>query len=179
MFVIDNKYFLCIISGSDEKRYKMIKNYKIKKYLVLLKMSFKSYEKLYSLKSKFSAISDVLFIDRLQPSKGFFKAKAQDYIEPKDWKNTDPCKVTVFRNGYEDWMFDEIFNVGSDADVKEFCCPHFKENKPCMQNCRYVHQYNEYLELNNKLIPNAEKTHGLLVAKRKAAWQQIFANRTK
>ena len=157
----------------------MIKNYRIKKYWVLVKKSIKSLDELFALKTKFSANSDALFVERLQPTKGFFKAQVQDYIEPKDWKNTDPCKVTVFRNGYEDHLFDMIFNAGSDADVKEFYCPHFQENMQCTQDCRYKHQYNEYLELKNKLIPEAEKAHEELVALRKKAWQEMFAHKTK
>lgn len=63
--------------------------------------------------------------------------------------------------------------------MKEFCCPHFQENMQCTQDCRYKHKYNEYLELKNRLIPEAEKAHEELVTLRKAAWKQMFARRTK
>lgn len=80
----------------------MIKNYRIKKYWVLVKKSIESRDKLFALKNKLYFNSNDLFVERLQPTKGFLKAEVQDYIEPKDWKNTDPCVVTVYRHGVEE-----------------------------------------------------------------------------
>ena len=144
-----------------------------------MKKSIKSFDELYSLKAKLSSISDVLFIERIQPTKVFFKPKVQDYIEPKDWKNTDPCGVTVFRNANEDLLIGQIFNIGGDADVMLFFCPYFKEDVECVQDCRYRHKYNEYLELKNKLIPAAQQTYEQLVVARKEALRQICARKAR
>lgn len=152
----------------------MVKHYSIKKYIVLCKRSADSHEYLWSLKFKRSAKADGLFIERLQPTKGFFKPKVLDYVEPKNWGRTDPCEVTIYRNGAEDWLSDYMHNFGTAEDVRTFTCPHFKEGEACTQNCRYSHQYNEYLELDTKLIPAAQKEYDAIVAERKAAWKQIF-----
>ena len=153
--------------------------HKVKEYVILWKASLTSFEYLGSLKARHNSLFQTLFIDRLQSTTGFFKTKVADFIEPNDWGKKDPCNVTMFRNGYEDPLNDEIVNLGKEEDVKTFCCPNFQEGTKCTQDCKYSQKYNEYLELNNKIIPEIEKQHEALVKKRKAVWQRMFNGKTK
>ena len=152
---------------------------KIKNYVKLLALTHKSFEKLNSLKSKAFYIGEALFVERLQPTKGYFRPKVMDFIIPNDWKNEDPCAVTIYRNAFPDWLDDSIHNVGTDADVKTFTCPHFDENVPCTMECKYRYKNNEFLKLYNNTIPDAQRVHDALVAKRKNTWKQIFSIKTK
>lgn len=156
----------------------MTKKGKVGKWLYWTNMSFASYEKLNALQTTRWEDANALFVERLQATDGFFKARVLDFVEPKDWKVKDPCIVTVYRNGYYDTFSDEIFNAGNSADVKEYFCPCYKEGKKCDQaECIYCARQNEYLELDKK-IPHAQEIHDKIVARRKAAWHAIW-HRTK
>jgi hypothetical protein len=147
---------------------------RIKKYKALFNESYESFEKLNNLERKRFELNDVLFAERLQPTKGFIRPKVTEFVVPNDWGNTDPCKVTIYRNGVEDWLSDYIHNFGTDEDVKTFPCPNFKENQKCTCECKYRLKNNELFDLDNKLIPEAEIEYEEIMEKRKAAWEQIF-----
>lgn len=147
---------------------------KVKQYIELFKESTNSLNKLAELRRKRFDLSYVLFIERLQPTKGFIRPKVTEFVAPNDWGNTDPCEVTIYRNGTEDWLDDTIHNFGSAEDVKTFRCPNFKENAKCTCECPYRLKNNEYFDLDNKLIPEAEIEYEELLAKRRIAWEHIF-----
>lgn len=152
----------------------MAKKGKLRNWLHWTKMSFASGEKLHDLKMTQSMDADALFVERLQATDGFFKARVLDFIEPTDWKTKEPCTVTIYRHGHYDTWSDELFNVGTDADVKTFCCPDYEEGKKCNQaDCLYCARKNEYLDLCEK-IPHAQEIHDRIVAHRQAAWQAIW-----
>lgn len=149
---------------------------KIKNYVKLLALTHKSFEKLNSLKSKAFYISEALFVERLQPTKGYFRPKVMDFIIPNDWKNEDPCAVTIYKMLFQiGWM--TVFTML--VQIKTFTCPHFDENVPCTMECKYRYKNNEFLKLYNNTIPDAQRVHDALVAKRKNTWKQIFSIKTK
>lgn len=147
---------------------------RIKKYKALSKESHESYKKFNGLRHRLFDLADILFVERLQPTKGFLKPKVMDYVVPNDWGKKDPCSVTIFRNGMEDLLDGYMCNFGTDEDVKTFYCPNFKEDAKCTCECPYRLQNNEYFDLDNNLIPEAEIQYEELLAKRHIAWNQIF-----
>ena len=152
---------------------------KIKEFVKLFFSTWDRYEELEDLKTKAFNLNQILVDERLQPTEGFFKPKVTDFVEPKGWGKTEPCVVIIYRHGLQDWLDDRIVNIGNESDVKTFTCPHFDENVQCNMDCIHRCKNNEYLELKNKLIPAAQKTYDESLAKRKAAWQQIFCGKEK
>ena len=153
---------------------------KFRTYIKRLGISYKRFEQLNALRNENWTIKDNCFVERLQDTDGFFKARVRPYVEPVNWGDTDPCIVTIYRNGAVDALSDTIFNHGTDEDVKEFPCPDHKEGCKCESErpCKFRYQYNRHLDLENTLIPAARKKWEYAVAKRKAAWQEL-KQRTK
>lgn len=123
-------------------------------------------------------VLSTIFPDRLQPTEGIFKAKPTDFIVPVDWGNTEPCSVTIYRNGYFDTWSDDIMNVGTKDDIKTFSCPHFDKDKPCPHECKYKAMNNESFELAER-IAAVEKKRDEALALRRAAWQKFLGRKGK
>ena len=124
---------------------------RIKEYFKLLNQSFDYVEEWSNLTMQQATIAEQIFPERIQPTKGFLFPKPMDFIVPQDWGFSDPCTVTVFRNGAEDWLGGHINNFGTEDDVKTFRCPYFDENTPCSTDCRFKYQNNEYFSLGPKI----------------------------
>ena len=152
---------------------------RIKTYITAFKNAYDSFENISRLQSKLYNVSEFLFVERLQPTKGYFREQVTDYVVPKDWGKTDPCEVTIYRNGGVDLWSDGIINLGTKEDVKTFSCPQFREDMPCTCDCVFRCKNNEWFDLIKKQIPEAKKQHALLVQKRKLAWQQMISDKTK
>lgn len=152
---------------------------RIKEYMAAFAKSYDSFEIVSGLQYKLYSVSEVLFEERLQPTKGIFNQQVTDFVVPKDWGKTDPCMVTIFRRGGVDVWADGIYNLGTAEDVKTFSCPNFKKDTPCTCDCPLRYKNNEYFDLIKRQIPEAEKQHALRVKERQAAWQRIFSEKTK
>ena len=154
----------------------MTRKEKIKKYIAYLRISMKKFTELNDLKNENWTLKDRLFIEKIQATDGFFNARVRPYEEPTNYGDTDPCIVTIYRHGYVDWMSDIVINTGTEEDVKDFPCPDHKEGCICKSGrpCKFRENRNRQLNLQNNLIPNAQKSYDLAVAKRKAAWDRIF-----
>jgi hypothetical protein len=157
------------------KRKKQFRTY-IKRLVVSIERS----ERLDALKNENWTIKDNCFIERLQATDGFFKTRVRPYVEPTNWGNTDPCVVTIYRNGHVDSLSDTIYNLGADEDVKVFPCPDYKEGCKCESDrtCKFRERYNRHLDLENNDILVAQKKYDYAVAERKAAWHELI-HRTK
>ncbi|MBO7508846.1 MAG: hypothetical protein J6T57_01030 [Alphaproteobacteria bacterium] len=129
----------------------------------------------FNLETQICSIEYAIFPERIQLRQGFFKQKPTDFIVPADWGKTDPCTVTIYRNAVNDAWVDEIFNMGTDDDIKTFCCPHFSKDAPCNRECQYREKNNRYQQLIEKLsIANPEYETAL--AERRAAWQKLIGH---
>jgi len=152
---------------------------RIKEYMDLFAKSYNSFEIVSRLQNKLYSVTEVLFEERLQPTKGFLKPKVTDYVVPKNWGKTDPCVVTIFRHGGADLWEDGMYNLGNPEDVKTFSCPNFKEDTACTCECPLRYKNKEYFDLVKKQIPEAKERYALLVKERQAAWKRIFSGKTK
>jgi len=149
---------------------------KVKEYLELLAKTFDCGETLNRRQAEYNTIVETIFQERIQPTQGFFKRKPTEFVVPTNWGKTDPCNITIFRNAGVNCWDDVICNLGTNEDVKTFCCPHFNENKPCTHDCQYRVKNNRFFEIAN-LIDVAKKSYDDTVAKRHMAWKQIFKSR--
>ena len=156
----------------------MSKIKQIKEWLRLVSVSSDASERVGKLLMRNGTVTDTIFHERIQETKGFFRPQVTDFIVPKDWGCKDPCTVTVFRNASDGLWDDLIINLGTDEDVKTFYCPHFDENTPCTQECKYRSQNNEYFAL-QKQIKEAKAERAKILQERANAWHQIFARKSK
>lgn len=156
----------------------MSKKENIKKWMRLVNESFDYVDNIGDLRIKRATILEKIFPERVQPTKGFFISKPMDFIIPKDWGHTDPCTVTVYRNARENLWDDDIVNLGTDDDIKIFCCPHFQESAPCTMDCQYKHDNNECFKLDQEIKDLEEKKTNIISA-RHAAWKRIFQRDSK
>lgn len=148
---------------------------KIREYFKLLHTTLAYNEKLNRLTSQQMLVAETIFIERLQPTRGF--CIPSKFSAPIEWGASDPCSITVFRNGGVDMWDDHLINLGGADDVKTFYCPHFKKNSACrMKLCSYCDKNNEYMNLTNE-IAETKKLYDNAVIQRKAAWQQIFSRK--
>lgn len=155
------------------------KKRQIKQWRKLANRSSNSLDKLTNLRIKLATITDTIFPTRVQPAKGFFNPKPTDYIVPTNWGVTDPCVVTIYRNAIEDSIWEDgVVNIGTDEDVKDFQCPHFREKHPCHQKCKYRQQNNNYFKLPSG-IENATARFEKLRTRRKAAWANLITHSGK
>ncbi len=147
---------------------------KLNEWFKLVTAGFNMLDKIGNLYSKQYNIAEVIFPNRIQPTKGFFVPKVQDYIVPNDWGETDPCKVTIFRNATTDPLSDHFTNLGDDSDVKEFYCPYMSNDMNCTKTiCKYKEKLQEYTKLERQIM-DLEREQTAIIAKRRAAWQNIF-----
>ena len=146
---------------------------KIKKYFKLLDITFCQSDRIDNLCSARDDIAGAIFHNRIQSARGTFQRKPTNFIVPYDWRYTDPCSVTMYRNADTDYISDDIVNLGTDDDVKTFSCPRFDENAPCNKDCQYRAKNNQYFELSKK-IDTAKKYRDATVAARRDALRAIF-----
>ncbi len=152
---------------------------KIREYFKLLHATLAYNEKLNRLTSKQMLIAETIFSQRLQPTNGFFVPRPSDFVAPVDWCATDPCAITVFRNGGVDMWDDHLINLGNSDDTKTFYCPYFKTDSACqVKFCQYRDKNNEYMKLTNE-IATTKKLYDDAVTLRKATWKQIFSHKSK
>jgi len=152
---------------------------KIKQYLDLLNASIECNDKIGTLYMQRKTIADLIFPDRIQSTKGFFKTKVTDFVIPNNWCITDPCSVTIYRHAAADVLSDMIINTGGHDDVKTFYCPHRSDDGKCTNVvCRYHKKLQEYEKL-TKQIQDAERERDAVRAQRVTAWKNIFSRNAK
>lgn len=149
------------------------KKKQVKNWLKLVMLSRERDYRIWILRTELSSITNKLFPEKIQKTKGFFIPKPLEYIVPTDWGKTDPCIVTIYRKAHYSGVDDLIINTGTDADVKEFKCPCFKEDTPCNNpECRFKKENNRYFALPD-LIAIAEKKGAATYSLRAAAWKEL------
>ena len=152
------------------------KRHQIKEWWNLSKSYFNQIETVGNLSMKLGSTNATIFIDRIQPTKGFIIAKPLDYIVPNDFGNNDACSVTVYRNASVDVISDDIINLGTKDDVRVFYCRHFSGTTPCNHECKYRATNNQSFEL-SEMVDRATQELAEIDIKRKSAWKQIFTRR--
>lgn len=150
------------------------KRNQIKEWSNCSRLYFKQIETVGHLSEKLRIIYETIFIDRIQPTRGFFIAKPLDYVIPTNWSNEDPCIVTIYRNASVDALSDYIVNRGTKDDVREFHCPHFNSDTPCTHECKYRATNNEFFET-SKMAERAEQELNEIGNARQSAWKRIFS----
>ena len=148
-----------------------------KQWYNLVNQSINELDNINHLRIKLTTANDHIFKEKIQPTTGFFFRKTDSFIKPSiaDWGIILPCTVTIYRNAIENNIWEDgIVNVGTEDDVKEFQCPLYTTESKCTKTaCPYNFYNHQHFDLPAQ-IKTAEETHKTTVAKRHAAWKQMW-----
>lgn len=122
--------------------------------------------------AKRSTIAETIFPDRVLPTSGLFCTKPAEFTGRQPH---DPCVVTEYACAHENLWDDDIINLGSDNDVKDFPCePYYQEGVPCTNtNCQFCSKNHKFWEL-TKQIEEAKKERAIAARHLKEARKNLF-----